>query len=52
VEKGSPVVGRAYFTLMPWLQLSQLSREELSAIYAYLRAQPAIVNKVETHPEK
>ena len=51
-EKGSPVVGRAYFTLMPWLQLSQLPREELSAIYAYLRAQPAIVNKVETHPEK
>jgi hypothetical protein len=51
VEKGSPGVGRAYFTLMPWLGLSQLSRGELGAIYAYLRIQPPVINKVETCPE-
>src|SRR5438046_9157252 len=33
VEKGSPPVGPEGYTLMPWLGLSQLSPEELGAIY-------------------
>ncbi len=49
-EKGSPPVGPEGFTLMPWLGLSQLSREELGAIYTYLMSQPAVRNAVETHP--
>ncbi len=39
------------FTLMPWLQYSRYSAEELGAIYRYLRKQKAIVNKVTVHPE-
>lgn len=38
------------FTLMPWLGLSQLSREELGAIYTYLRTQRPIRNAVDKHP--
>jgi len=49
-EKASPRVGPEGFTLMPWLGLSQLSREELGAIYTYLMSQPAVHNAVETHP--
>jgi mono/diheme cytochrome c family protein len=49
-EKGSPQVGPEGYTLMPWLGLSQLSREDLGAIYAYLMSQPAVHNAVETHP--
>ncbi len=39
------------FTLMPWLQYSRYSAEELGAIYRYLRKQKAIENKVTVHPE-
>ncbi len=49
-EKGSPKVGPEGFTLMPWLGLSQLSPEELGAIYTYLMSQPPVHNAVETHP--
>jgi mono/diheme cytochrome c family protein len=49
-EKGSPQVGPEGYTLMPWLGLSQLSREDLGAIYTYLMSQPAVHNAVETHP--
>jgi mono/diheme cytochrome c family protein len=49
-EKGSPQVGSEGFTLMPWLGFSQLSREELGAIYTYLMAQAPVRNAVETHP--
>jgi hypothetical protein len=49
-EKGSPQVGPEGFTVMPWLGFSQLSREELGAIYTYLMAQPPVRNAVETHP--
>jgi len=49
-ETGSPAVGPEGFTLMPWLGLSHLSPEELGAIFAYLKAQPAVRNAVETHP--
>ena len=48
--QGSPRVGPEGFTLMPWLNLSQLSPEELGAIFTYLQSQPAVRNAVETHP--
>jgi mono/diheme cytochrome c family protein len=47
---GSPAVGPEGFTLMPWLGLSQLSPEELIAIFTYLKAQPPVHSAVETHP--
>jgi len=50
VEKGSPQVGPEGVTLMPWLGLCQLSREELGAIYTYLMSQQPVHNAVETHP--
>jgi len=49
-EKGSPQVGPEGFTLMPWLGFSQLSTDELGAIFTYLKSQPAVRNAVETHP--
>jgi len=45
-----PASGPQAFTLMPWLSFSQLPREDLSAIYAYLRTVPAVHNAVDTHP--
>src|SRR5262245_5521874 len=50
VEKGSPEVGPEGFTLMPWLPFCQLPEEDLKAIYAFLKTQPAVYNPVETHP--
>jgi hypothetical protein len=52
VESGSPTVGPESFTLMPWLAFSQRPQEELSAIYAYLKSQPALHHAVETHPQQ
>jgi hypothetical protein len=40
------------FTLMPWLTLSQLTREDLGAIYTYLMTLKPVRNAVETHPKK
>jgi mono/diheme cytochrome c family protein len=51
-EKCSPEIGPESFTLMPWLAFSQRPPEELSAIFAYLKAQPAVYHSVETHPGK
>ena len=48
--KGSPTVGPEGFTLMPWLGMSQWPPEDLGAVYAYLKTQPAVRNAVETHP--
>jgi mono/diheme cytochrome c family protein len=48
---GSRPVGPKQFTLMPWLNLSQMNEDDLAAIFKYLQTQPAIRNKVETHPE-
>lgn len=39
------------FTVMPWRSLSQLTDEDLTAIYQYLRAQRPIENRVVTHPK-
>ena len=48
---GAPKLsGPEAFTLMPWLGLSQLPPEDLSAIYTYLRTLKPVRNAVETHP--
>ena len=48
---GPPVsTGPESFTLMPWLNFSRKTENELKAIYAYLRTVPAVQNPVETHP--
>lgn len=44
---GSPQVGPEKFTVMPWLNLSQLPDEDLEALYAYLKTVPAQDHKVE-----
>lgn len=45
-----PLPGPQAFTLMPWLGLSQLPPEDLSAIYTWLRSVKPVYNPVETHP--
>jgi mono/diheme cytochrome c family protein len=47
-----PVSGPEQFTVMPWLAFTKLTKEDLGAIYAYLKTVPAIKNAVETHPKK
>lgn len=49
-DEGPPPVGPEAFTLMPWLNLCKLPPEDLGAILAYLKTQPAVKNAVETHP--
>lgn len=47
---GVPDVKPESFTLMPWMAFSRMSREELSAIYTYLRTVKPVHHSVETHP--
>ncbi|MCL4795355.1 MAG: c-type cytochrome [Bryobacteraceae bacterium] len=47
----APKMTQANFTLMPWLALSRLPEDELSAIYAYLRSVKPIRNEVNVHPQ-
>jgi hypothetical protein len=47
---GSPKTGPESFTLMPWLNFSQLPPEDLKAIYAYLHTRRPVHKAVETHP--
>jgi len=50
-EKGSPpMAGPESFTLMPWLAFSGLTREDLGAIYVFLRSVKSVRHLVETHP--
>lgn len=51
-EGKSPTVGPEGFTLMPWLNLAQLPAEDLKAMYAYLRTQKPIANRVEVRPAR
>ena len=51
-RKGSPKVSNEDFTLMAWVNYSQLPDEDLRAIYTYLRTQPALYNAVDSHPDK
>ncbi len=45
-----PLPGPQAFTLMPWLGMSQLQPDDLSAIYAWLRTVKPIHNYIEMHP--
>lgn len=38
-------------TVMPWLQYAGMTREDLGAIYAYLRTLKPVVNRVVTFPD-
>jgi mono/diheme cytochrome c family protein len=38
-------------TIMPWKILGGMTREDLGAIYAYLRSLPPVVNRVEKHSD-
>ena len=49
-EKGPPKIDLRDNTVMPWLGLTKLTGEDLSAIYAYLRTVTPIENAVETKP--
>jgi mono/diheme cytochrome c family protein len=50
-NKGCPKLpGPEAFTLMPWLDFSQKTPDDLGAIYTYLRSIPAVRSAVETHP--
>ena len=48
--KGSPSVTPENFTLMPWLEFSQLDAADLGAIYTFLRSQKPIYHAVDSHP--
>jgi len=47
---GPPKASPASFTLMPWLSFSQLPEDDLSAIFAFLKAQKPVRNHVDSHP--
>jgi mono/diheme cytochrome c family protein len=48
--KGSPAAGPENFTLMPWLEFSQLDASDLGAIYTFLRGQKPVYQIVDSHP--
>jgi Cytochrome c len=50
-RNGPPkATGPQQFTVMPWLGFSQLSADDLGAIYTFLRTIKPVHNSVETHP--
>jgi hypothetical protein len=49
-ENGSPNVGPENFTIMPWLEFSQLEANDLRAIYVFLRTQKPVYHAVDSHP--
>lgn len=52
-EHGPPrTTGPEQLTVMPWLAFCQLPREDLGAIYTYLRTLKPVRHAVETHPKK
>jgi mono/diheme cytochrome c family protein len=48
--ENAPRNTQATFTLMPWYAFSQLSDEDLKALYAYLKSVKPVINSVEVHP--
>lgn len=38
-------------TVMPWTLFAGMTREDLSAIYAYLRTLPPVVSRINKHPD-
>ncbi len=50
-ENGCPKLpGPEAFTLMPWLDFSRITPDDLTAIYTHLRSVAPVHNAVETHP--
>ncbi len=47
---GPPPVKPESFTVMPWLNFTRLTPEDLKAIFAFLKTVPPIENAVETRP--
>ncbi len=50
-KAGGPPVTAETFTIMPWLATSQLTDEDLRAIYQYLRTVKPVSQRVRTHPD-
>lgn len=48
--ENAPRTTQANFTLMPWYGYSQLTDDDLKAIYAFLRTVAPVRNPVELHP--
>jgi mono/diheme cytochrome c family protein len=48
--KGAPPAGPENFTLMPWLEFSQLEARDLGAIYTFLRTRKPVYHIVDSHP--
>ena len=51
IEKGSKAVPAANNTQMPWLSFAGMERDDLKAIYAFLRTVKPVKNDVVTHPD-
>jgi mono/diheme cytochrome c family protein len=49
-ENGAPPAGPENFTVMPWLEFSQLDANDLGAIYTFLRNQKPVYHIVDSHP--
>jgi mono/diheme cytochrome c family protein len=49
-QKGAPAAGPENFTVMPWLEFSQLDANDLGAIYTFLRNQKPVYHIVDSHP--
>jgi hypothetical protein len=47
----SPIAPKGRNTIMPWLSYSGMTKEDLGAIYDYLKTLPPIKNKVESFPD-
>ena len=45
-----PMTGPEQFTLMPWLDFSDMQPEDLGAIYTFLRTVKPVDHHVEIHP--
>jgi len=49
-KNGPPKVGPESFTLMPWLNFSQLTEDDLGAIFTFLKTQKPVRDHVDSHP--
>ncbi len=49
-EHGSPKVGPESFTLMPWLNFTQLPPDDLKTIYTYMHSRKPVYKSIDTHP--
>lgn len=45
-----PAVNKEQWTIMPWRNLAEMTDEDLTAMYAYLKSRPPISHKVNVHP--